>query len=746
MKLRERLQEKSDQLSKATSSAELFQQQMEESVLRQAKAEELVAYLKASSFQQGGMTESRGALDKLQKLWDELGVDLSFRKKESHEIQSSLADTCARKLSSAMDQKSNVEKSILLLSRYLGCMQQALGTTATLPPRSTTRKPLLKHLQKLQNEVDQLVTPYKYACARREKILNETIRLSEQMEISTSALPASLMVLLQQSEQETEMVDYDGTSNEHVDMDARVNTSALTPLTEIGQNGESGRCSFLLLPPQSLANAFLSDCEREIENLRVQKSELLLEHRETHQIIGDTVKDLNVGIEELLRNLRVSAENSEWGEKVDWQRIAIILSKTISFCPDFHLSAQDADQLRFIHESLAGLAKYRRMLSMELQCIVQRAQTTLLDIVGKEVDATEAYATFHETLFRLPSLSQDLILACISEMEALVLGLDAMAQSETEALSVVWEALDFCPSDRHDFWARVERELATENSINPFATIESNFGTSCESWLVEANRTATAVYEELHQKLRKLEMIHAEVELLRPKQDSKSRILSLDSELRILLSKLADLGQPESGNQRGLSQNVSVASVTLKQERLRNQIKSRLDSQAQQLSHLLKVWEDLEHTSFDSSLLSDGVRGFLDCTCEAASPIHGRSLTARASTMQATCRQEKTGSHESSSNCRKWKEQSDHLSDRERTSLLGARPICKKDSSIPPCDALRNVKRAREESFSSNFPATWRDRGRRKARRDERTLPRPFGRILSEACSPTSTDKENEDD
>ena len=49
---------------------------------------------------------------------------------------------------------------------------------------------------------------------------------------------------------------------------------------------------------------------------------------------------------------------------------------------------------------------------------------------------------------------------------------------------------------------------------------------------------ATEVYINLDQRLEKLRGIHQEVERLRSKQDAKSKILSLDSDIRIMNAKL----------------------------------------------------------------------------------------------------------------------------------------------------------------------------------------------------------------
>ena len=139
--------------------------------------------------------------------------------------------------------------------------------------------------------------------------------------------------------------------------------------------------------------------------------------------------------------------------------------------------------LGLIETSFAYAASCRRSVSNALTSVIEKAQKTLLDSVGREFDASEAYAGFHDALFRLPALSKDLILSCITEMEALIDGIDSMTQSEIEALTVVWEALKVPPSDRRNFWGSMEKydsnESTHQNTLLDQETTSMNF---CEMW------------------------------------------------------------------------------------------------------------------------------------------------------------------------------------------------------------------------------------------------------------------------
>jgi hypothetical protein len=755
--LEHRLQDTAEQFHEAVTSASALKHALEKSMLDHAKAQEMVACLEASLSKQGGMVESADVLKRLQEIWEQLGVDVTFRDKERQEIQSSLVDTCSRKLNDALVLKTDSERTIELLAHRLDCMRKAFGMPMEALS-STPSLPLLKKLHKLQNEFDQLVIPYKYACARREKILNDTIGLSEALGICANGLPMNLKILLQQADNVAERSNSDDTMDGNSSADTMTNAPLEMDL-KASATTEGGKIeNVLLLPPQSLENAFLSICEADIKDLRVQKSELLVKNREMQQNIAEIVKELHMSADELLSNMRDSFEKVECENQQKWDRNRTerIVEEIVSSYPDVKLCADDTDRLDFIYKSIEGLVKYRRVLSTALRSIVERAQKTLLGIVGEELDASEAYATFHDALFRLPSLSQDLSLACLSEMEALVLGVEAMTQSETEALAVVWEALDFSSRNRHDFWARVENQDSIEESTDPFFEIESCAGPECEDWIIEAKTKARVIYKELYRKLRKLEKIHTEVESLRSKQDSKSQIISLDSEIRILNSKIAELEQIGHNQQRLLSKKSSDSKLP-KDGRVRKQLKSRLLSQAGQLANLLRFWEETEGTSFDTSLLSDEVRILLEepDKIKKGTEKGSQHTGKRSSTVRTKPVVNKRPNQESSkvlpSNTIRARHPRTAVPEsatvqKNRRELQMSKNDSRKDASRVPVlsDNTNNLKRTREECVRSDSATSSGAGGGRKSRRGDNKALSPFGRILSEVASPNPIEKEGE--
>jgi hypothetical protein len=200
----------------------------------------------------------------------------------------------------------------------------------------------------------------------------------------------------------------------------------------------------------------------------------------------------------------------------------------------------------------------------------------------------------------------------MSEIEALVAGVDTMTQSEIEALTVVWEALSISMSDRGMFWSGIDESMTSmQTRLNgPFDDVVELCKLDGEEWVLAAVKGATESYRLLETRLYKLEQTHQEVERLRTRQDSKSRIISLDSEVRILSAKLSEFEEKKCSKQRLLTKKTGSSNL-LKEERFRKHMQSKFTSKLEQLATLLKAWAHDEVTDFDPNLLSDEVRTLL---------------------------------------------------------------------------------------------------------------------------------------
>jgi hypothetical protein len=94
-----------------------------------------------------------------------------------------------------------------------------------------------------------------------------------------------------------------------------------------------------------------------------------------------------------------------------------------------------AQHLTVVVEAIEIISLPRRSFSEQLKGVVEEAHKALMSVVEGDDAATEAYASFHDALFRLPRLSKDHIVACVDELSQLVGAADAMVESETEVRS-----------------------------------------------------------------------------------------------------------------------------------------------------------------------------------------------------------------------------------------------------------------------------------------------------------------------
>jgi hypothetical protein len=165
--------------------------------------------------------------------------------------------------------------------------------------------------------------------------------------------------------------------------------------------------------------------------------------------------------------------------------------------------------LSLIHSSLEHMLACRRDLSRALKGLVELTQKKLLDTVDSESETVEAYSSFHEALFLLPELSKDRINTCLSEIASLADCVEAMALSELEALTVVWEALNISGADRGAFWERVERleQEGNSNGAKDFVAIVESAGSDGEKWVLKSAKDAQTKAAALQSKLLKLDAV-----------------------------------------------------------------------------------------------------------------------------------------------------------------------------------------------------------------------------------------------
>ena len=362
--------------------------------------------------------------------------------------------------------------------------------------------------------------------------------------------------------------------------------------------------------PNMLSDNFLDACEEDIRHLKRLRSEVMISNQAVRDEARKLTLDMHLRGRDLLSlSLHSLKKQSKelppwWDPKIAEEVCRSIINKDYVV----GLTTTFSKHLKTVHESLKNVSTGRVALSKTLILIIESAHSALLATVAGEIDAKEAHSSFHEALSRLPPLSKEHVHACIDEMKILTEAVDAMAQSEVEALTVVWEALDVSSNARGNFWIEVdESSKAIEtNTTNPFDNVRKVCTVDIEEWLLIAMKDAIKIHQMLNTGLLKLNKIHQEVEKLRSKQDLKSKVISLDSEIGILSSKLLEF-EEKAGNTHRLVAKRMNSSALLKEERFRKQMQTNFASKLQNLGKTLKEWEDSEGSKFDSGLLSEAV-------------------------------------------------------------------------------------------------------------------------------------------
>ena len=716
-----------NELSEAYRNQEISNEKIRqlEASLNSARAQmsaskENLAVAKASLKTGGENNDAKNTMSQLQRIWEELGADDSLREDAQKRIEFCLEDTCASLLENATTMKSSTEKEINSLSRRLRMTKRALGLSYE-EHRGSHSRTLTKTLNDLKEELRKLEVPYRFASARRRKLIEGATSLSTTLGLSTSELHDDLKVLLQHGTGEDRNVSKQWGNKDSTNED-----------TKLGMEDS--------LPAKCLETAFLTRCEGHVSELRVAKSEMLLKSRDHQQKIAVFMTKMHLNTKQSLSLIgdwvkRNVAQNPAWWDSKLADEILSDLSQG-KYLP--LSSAKHSKHLELMNRAMSSSAESRQSVSETLKSVIEHAQKTLLGIVGRDIDASEAYAGFHNALVRMPPLSKNLIQACNSELESLIDGIEALAQTETEALTVVWEALKVSQKERREFWSMLEKSKSSAglDNENPFSNKTISGISSHEGWIVNAVQSATTLNRTLKRRLRKLEGINNEVERLRSKQDTKSQILSLDSEIRIMNAKLLDFEELKCNKERLLTKKGGA--TLLKEERFRKQMQTKFLAKLKQLVSLLQSWESKEKARFDDSLLSDDVRELLkEDTDQMDSWVDMRTKLMRLRTVKAPVLRNRTNeisSHRSQQMARHNSRHGTGLPPPTPPRKRKAPPIPRSKSSSRTTSKVSNDKPENELKNSKVRVRSAVDIGEQSPKRRKRSpAALPFGSILADS-------------
>jgi hypothetical protein len=575
-------------------------------------------------------------MDLLQELWSQIGLSRNERELARVRIEGCLENSCDDALKQAKAFKIQYQDDINSLQKEIQDIYLALGMFeefALLEESWSGDSPLLRQLDGLQRAKSEIVPTYNSAIERRTNIISEVEATLTSMGKSSSMLCDELASMLEvkQIQYRKKRTLFSATSpvrpaNSSKDRRAtqfkQVEEMVRALESGQGQREELSQHSNLLDPTQDekavsepgmLSDDFLSFCETEMKKLKMEKAKMKVSNQTYREDAKRLTNDMHLRGRELL-SLSIHSIKKRMKDLPPWwdnHTAEDVCRSIVSKEALVKVSPSYTKHLEAIHDSLSSLSKGRETLSKTLQDIVKSAHTTLLQTVESELDAGEAYASFDAALARLPPLSKENVNACIEEMNTLVEVVDAMAQSEVEALTIVWDALSISRSEKGTFWGKIEQATKSIQSQphHDFEVVMKACTIDIEEWLMCAVKDSQRIHRTLNNSLLKLSKIHEEVERLSKKQGNKSKIMSLDSELCILSARLAEFEERANSKQR-LTKKTNSSSL-LKEEKFRKQMQHNFTQKLKSLSKLVNEWESLEGTKFEDKMLSREVSQLL---------------------------------------------------------------------------------------------------------------------------------------
>ena len=605
-------------------------------------------------------------LHQLQDTWRKLGTPIREREHFRMNLKTCLEDTCARKFDENLKMIERIKIDIYNLQQSISDKFMALGYSERESELSETNFfgiPMLEHLDALKQKEQEILPSFNAACERRDNIVMEVESIRKALGPLGDKVSNDLEMLLKSKDFKRKKSIY---TNERpigkVNREKRAKIlknveekmKALEPIVDNAEEGKDTESnSDYDLNEDSLASqkyqvkfsflsaSFLEKCELDIKHLRLIKSEISAQNGERRNNTHELVEKMHLSTKELLslfiHSVKKTMKNlPEWWDFITAEKVCLSVTKSHSITG---IDDSFTKHLKLLYECLQKIADGRSIFAKNLKLVVEGAHKKLLDTVEDEFESSEAYAIFHDALFRLPPISKECMHSCIDEIKILVSAAEVMSRSEIEALTVVWEALTISPSERGRFWSEVD-ELTTNietKTESPFDIVLQSSSTILEEWLLSSVKEATKSQRSLDVQLSRMEKIHNEVQKQRAKQDIKCNIMSLDSEMRIISAQVADFEQKASSKQRLLTKKMK-SSKLLKEERFRKQMQSKFILKLEKMGELLQEWEKKEGSCFDPNILSDEVRTLLAKSDKFHSWVEERTAFMHLSTLKSNKR------------------------------------------------------------------------------------------------------------
>lgn len=678
-------------------------QDNENVVLELNETKERLAVAEMSCSLNGVVKAPQLILERIQKIWNELGMPSTERDKLRSQIEHCLEGTCSKLLDEAEELKQKTLSEISILRDDICRMTSSLELNPL--QFNSSSESLLKQLDDIRRHKSHLNPTMQSAIQRRQAIATKALDLSFALGIPQESLDKNLINLL----------------------DVKAEGSGSSKVSE----------------------TFLSNCDKAVAELQMEKSKVLTNNSALQNEVLSKVKEMNLNDKDILSLVSQTVKRKLTSLPFWWDKqILEMVSRSVTTIGGVvRTSRQFTQHLEIVHDTITKIAAVRRLLAGKLRSLIELAQQMLLKTVDREFVTNSEISIFHEEIFRLPPLSKEFICACFAEIESLSMEVGVMSQSEIEAHSVVCEALNISSADRGMFWDTIDRSVRDiqGQNIGPFDDVIALSLVDGEEWLYSEMKDGTKSYVELEARLFKLRKIHEEVEQLRDRQDSKSKIMSLDTQVRILNAQLQDFEDRKCNKQR-LTTKKDTSSSLLKEERFRKQMQIKFSSKLGQLVSMLEAWKVNESISFDQELLSEDVKAILKNSDRNAfmhlRTVEYKSASKRPAETQLT-ESEKPflrNKRPKISNrgtiiqgpCSATKPKKVESDERSNIHVLSPKINLNQSDCIKPrTTKAKNAKVSIMTSSSALVP------GKKKPVLD------PFGNVLAQAMSPHPSDKEN---
>eukprot|EP00985_Skeletonema_marinoi_P007929 scaffold3536_cov203-Skeletonema_marinoi.AAC.8 len=592
-----------------------------------SKVEEQLALLRSQLKLTESTDETAQMLRQLQEVMAAIGMSREERDTVREKLEHCVEDACAQMLADAKSQRDQKGQQVDSLRERLAQMHDALGIVFQLP--ATVGTSLSNELVTLESKLRKIQPLFDVAVERRARLLNDVNILA--FDFGDANLSDNLRQLMQENTKEgpKRARSHSITAQQRVSMassregrakllqNVEAMISGLETINEeIAASDVPSEIELPLTKSGSLSETFLDDCERDIKKMKHMQSDILLSNVEKCDQLRSLLKQMHVGKNDLpsivahgLRKRKQSVP-SWWDESVsDTVYSALFRQGSILVKKSF------TDHLALMLQTLQAISHSRQLLSKSLKAVIDESHEALLATAEGcgMVNAEDLSRSLQEALQHLPPLSKEHSKACIDEMQMLNEAAEAVAQSEVETLTVLWEGLNVSSNQRGTFWGELEDSTTKlqMTTASPFDHILRECPPEVEEWVLKLLTGATKVHRSLRIRVMKLKRIQEEVERLKKKQDAKNGIMSLNSELNVLNAKLAEFEEKAGDKQRLLNKKANSSSL-LEEERYRKQMQSMFVSKLEALRQRLTVWEENEGQIDDADMLSEVVKSMLD--------------------------------------------------------------------------------------------------------------------------------------